>query len=92
MPAVHQQFTVVVKMLYCMPIIEQPVLIAIFAIGALIITVVPSYLPYDGYEANKEYEADLAKKADAKRVKAEADAIKAKAKKRDRKPKEEPAE
>lgn len=51
-----------------------------------------TYIPYNGYDANKAYEADLAKKANAKEVKAEADAIKAKAKKRGRKAKEEPAE
>lgn len=51
-----------------------------------------TYLPYDGYAAADDYKADLAKKADAERVKAEAAALKEKAKKRGRKPKKEPAE
>ena len=41
-------------------------------------TVNHCYLPYNGYEAEKEYQADVAKKEDAARVKAEAAALKRK--------------
>jgi len=46
------------------------------------------YLPYDGYAAAEAYNAEVAKKEDAVKAKAEAAALK---KKRDRKPKKEPA-
>lgn len=50
------------------------------------------YLPYDGYAAADAYQAEVAKKEDAARVKAEAAALKRKRSRRKKDADEEPAQ